>query len=196
MDPLIPGMVPAPAGGAPRVYTSQWPTDAQQHSVKARGDESTSQASTMAGTTYACSDPYMLQSPGPSPYATIDGMSISTPTLTLSPIQPARRQPEHHPIILPFREGEWTQYNSLRSISHDNNVDDHLNNNTYDQFVSTCRKDSDHTEALNIRIEDEHENDIDNNDAACLSIEHTCGCPSRARPKVYSFFGAKIRGCW
>ncbi|KAF4703585.1 hypothetical protein FOZ63_003155, partial [Perkinsus olseni] len=70
-------------------------------------------ASTAAPTAYACSDPYLLQSPGRTSYTPIDGTSISTPTMALSPDRPAEQQQHHHPIVLPFREGDWTQYNSV-----------------------------------------------------------------------------------
>ncbi|KAF4687805.1 hypothetical protein FOZ60_003474 [Perkinsus olseni] len=190
MDPLIPGMVPAPAGGVPRIYTSQCQVQQQEpQQTKAMGDESTSQASTAAPTAYACSDPYLLQSPGRNSYTPIDGTSISTPTMALSPDRPAEQQQHHHPIVLPFREGDWTQYNSLRSMSQDN-----TDTSNADLMTRRSRVPSEHTEAFNIRIEDENERDVD--EAACLSVEHTCGWPSRSRPKMYSFFGAKIRGCW
>ncbi|KAF4743444.1 hypothetical protein FOZ62_015595 [Perkinsus olseni] len=189
MDPLIPGMEPAPAGGVPRIYTSQCQQQQEPQPTKAMGDESTSQASTAAPTAYACSDPYLLQSPGRNSYTPIDGTSISTPTMALSPDRPAAAQQQHHPIVLPFREGDRTQYNSLRSMSQDN-----IDTSNADLMTRRSRVASEHTEAFNIRIEDENERDAD--EAACLSVEHTCGWPSRSRPKMYSFFGAKIRGCW
>ncbi|KAF4726784.1 hypothetical protein FOZ62_007996, partial [Perkinsus olseni] len=40
MDPLIPGMVPAPAGGVPRIYTSQCQVQQEPQQTKAMGDES------------------------------------------------------------------------------------------------------------------------------------------------------------
>lgn len=43
MDPLIPGMIPAPAGGTPRIYTTPWShQEGFNQMPKTVGDESRS----------------------------------------------------------------------------------------------------------------------------------------------------------